>query len=81
MLLKKIYVGDRLDRDCSLNKKFVGKKHLMEMKLNIKVLPFSAEHKMARKFAQNLIIWLFQYYIQKTVKFLEFGLKKFLRNT
>ena len=27
----------------------------MEMKLNIKVLPFSAEKKMARKFAQNLI--------------------------
>ena len=25
------------------------------MKLNIKVLPFSAEQKMARKFAQNLI--------------------------
>ena len=46
------------------------------MKLNIKVLPFSAEHKMARKFAQNLIIWLFQYYIQKTAKFLEFGLKQ-----
>ena len=47
------------------------------MKLNIKVLPFSAEEKMARKFAQNLISIL----DSKDSKVLRIRIKKnFLRN-
>ena len=49
----------------------------MEMKLNIKVLPFSAEQKMARKFAQNLITYMALSILDsKDSKVLRIGIKK-----